>query len=91
MLLHEGHAAMNKMTAAAKPFWWPRLVRDIQQNCNECIPCKMAGKNLKPQLPMTEIKYLQPTEKNNQEIQLDIIGPIRFKPAILHIDFNRPV
>ena len=28
MLLHKGHAAINKMTAAAKPFWWPRMVRD---------------------------------------------------------------
>ena len=55
MLLHKGHAAINKMTAAAKPFWWPRLVRDIQQKCDECIPCKMAGKNFEPQLPMTEI------------------------------------
>ena len=49
MLLHKGHAAINKMTAAAKPFWWPRITRDIQQKCDECIPCKMAGKNIRPQ------------------------------------------
>ena len=35
MLLHKGHAAINKMTAAAKPFWWLRLVRDIQLKCDE--------------------------------------------------------
>ena len=64
MLLHNGHAVINKMTAAAKPFWWPRLVRDIQQKCDECILCKMAGKNIKPQLPITEINYLAPAEKN---------------------------
>ena len=85
MLLHKGHAAINKMTAAAKPFWWPRLVRDIQQKCDECIPCKMAGKNIKPQLPMTEINYLPPAEKTNQEIQLDFIGPIRFKHRRFYI------
>ena len=79
MLLHKGHAAINKMTTAAKPFWWPRITREIQQKCDECIPCKMAGKNIKPQLPMTEINYLPPVEKTNQEIQLDFIGPIRFK------------
>ena len=45
MSLHKGHAAINKKTVAAKPFWWPRQVRDIQQKCDECIPCKMAGKN----------------------------------------------
>ena len=85
MLLHKGHAAINKMTAAAKPFWWPRLIRDIQQKCDECIPCKMAGKNIKPQLPMTEINYLPPAEKTNQEIQLDFIGPIRFKHRRFYI------
>ena len=62
-----------------KTFWWPRLTRDIQQKCDECIPCKMASKNIKPQLPMTEINYLPPVEKTNREIQLDFIGPIRFK------------
>ena len=85
MLLHKGHAAINKMTAAAKPFWWPQLIRDIQQKCDECIPCKMAGKNIKPQLPMTEINYLPPAEKTNQEIQLDFIGPIRFKHRRFYI------
>ena len=39
----------------------------------------MAGKNIKPQLPMTEMNYLPPAEKNNQEIQLDFIVKIRFK------------
>ena len=79
MFLHKKHAAIYKMTAAAKPCWWPRLVRDIQQKCDECIPCKMASKNIKPQSPMTEINYLPPAEKTNQEIQLDFLEPIRFK------------
>ena len=39
----------------------------------------MAGKNNKPQLPLTEINYLPPVQKTNQEIELDFIGPIRFK------------
>ena len=85
MLLHKGHATINKMTTAAKPFWWPRMTREIQQKCDECIPCKMAGKNIKPQSPMTEINYLPPVEKTNQEIQLDFIGPIRFKHRRFYI------
>ena len=35
MLLHKVHVTINKMTAAAKPFWWPRISRDIQQKCDE--------------------------------------------------------
>ena len=39
----------------------------------------MTGKSIKPPTPMSEINYLPPTEKPNQEIQLDFIGPIRIK------------
>ena len=39
----------------------------------------MTGKSIKPQIPMSEINYLPPTDKPNEEIQLDFIGPIRFK------------
>ena len=64
-LLHKGHPAINKMSAAAKPFWWPKLTKEIQNKCDECILCKMTGKSIKPQIPMSEI-------------HLDFIGPIRF-------------
>ena len=85
MLLHKGHPAINKMNHAARLFWWPKLTKDIQSKCNECITCKMSSKSIKPQLPMTEINYLPPAEKPNQEIQLDFIGPIRFKHRRLYI------
>ena len=45
----------------------------------------MAGENIKPQLPMTEDNYLPPAENTNQEIQLDFIGPIRFKHRRFYI------
>ena len=85
LLLHKGHPAINKMTHAAKPFWWPKLNKDIQTECNECIPCKMSGKSIKPQMPMTEISYSPPVEKPNEEIQLDFVGPIRFNYRRLYI------
>ena len=84
-LLHKGHPAINKMSAAARPFWWPKLTKEIQNKCDECIPCKMAGKSIKPQIPMSEINYLPPADKPNQEIQLDFIGPIRFKQRRFYI------
>ena len=86
MLLHKGHhPAINKMNPAARLFWWPNLTKDIQSKCNECIPCKKSGKSIKPLLPMAEIKYLPPAEKPNQKIQLDFIGPIRFKHRRFYI------
>ena len=54
-LLHRGHPAINKMSAAAKPFWWPKLTKEILAKCDECILCKVAGKSKKTQTPMSEI------------------------------------
>ena len=67
-LLHKRHPAINKMSAAAKPFWWPKLTKKIQNKSDECIPCKMADKSIKPQIPMSEINYLPPADKPNQKI-----------------------
>ena len=75
-LLHKGHPAINKMTIAAKHFWWPKLTEAIQRKCDSCIPCKLSGKNLKPNLPKTEQNHLPPLNSPNEEIQLDFIGPI---------------
>ena len=52
---------------------------------NASTPCKMSGKSIKPQLPMTEVNYLPPAEKLNQEIQLDFNGPISFKHRRFYI------
>ena len=75
-LLHKGHPAINKMTLSAKHFWWPKLTEAIQRKCDSCIPCKLSGKNLKPNIPKTEQNSLPPLSAPNEEIQLDFIGPI---------------
>ena len=53
-LLHKGHPAINKMTLAARHFWWPKMTEAIQKKCETCIPCKMSGKSIKPNIPSTE-------------------------------------
>ena len=75
-LLHKGHPAINKMTLAARHFWWPRITEAIQKKCDSCIPCKMSGKSIKPNIPYTEKNNLPPVSNPNEEIQLDFIGPI---------------
>ena len=78
-LLRKGHPSINKMTHAAKLFWWPKKSKDIQQKCDKRVLFKMTGKSIKPQLPMSETNYLSRADKTNQEIQLDFIGPITNK------------
>ena len=57
-LLHKGHPAINKMSLAARHFWWPRMTEAIQKKCETCLPCKMSGKNIKPNIPSTEINIV---------------------------------
>ena len=75
-LLHKGHRAINKMNAAARHFWWPKMTEAIQKKCESCIPCKMSGKNIKPNIPSTEKNNLPRLDNPNEEIQFDFIGPI---------------
>ena len=75
-LLHKGYPAINKMTLAARHFWWPRMTEAIQKKCESCLPCKMSGKNIKPNIPSTGKNSLPPFKNPNEEIQLDFIGPI---------------
>ena len=75
-LLHKGHPAINKMTLAARHFWWPRMTEAIQKKCETCLPCKMSGKSIKPNLPSTEINSFPQLDNSNKEIQLDFIGPM---------------
>ena len=68
-LLHKRHPAINKMSLAARHFWWPRMTEAIQKKCETCIPCKMSGKSIKPNLPQTEKISLPPLNNLNEEIQ----------------------
>ena len=40
-LLHKGHPAIDKMSMAARHFWWSRITEAIQKKCDNCVPCKM--------------------------------------------------
>ena len=63
------------MTLAARHFWWPRMTEAIQKKSETCLPCKMSGKNIKPNIPSSEKNSLPPLNNPNEEIQLDFIGP----------------
>ena len=75
-LLQKGHPAINKMTSAARHFWWQKMTDAIQKKCEACIPCKMSGKSIKLYIPSTKKNNLPPVNSPNEEIQLDFIGPI---------------
>ena len=84
-LLHKGHPAIYKMTTAARHFWWPKMTEAIQKKCESRIPCKMSGKNIKPNIPSTEKNNLPRLDNPDEEIQLDFIGPITVDNRRFHI------
>ena len=79
IMLHSGHVSINKLDKSAEAFWWPGLHRDIREKAENCPSCRVAGKNLKTQLPQTEINRLELLTEPGQEIQLDFAGPIKSK------------
>ena len=74
-IVHKGHPAI-KMALSAKHFWWPKLTEAIQRKCDNCIPCKLSGQIIEPNIPKSEQNNLTPLSAPNEEIQLDVIGPI---------------
>ena len=50
------------------------MEKEIQQKCDDCTPCEVTGKNTKPQLPMTEITYLPPTETRFGCVQNQVLS-----------------
>ena len=53
------------------------MYRKIQEKSENCPSCRAAGKNLRTQLPTTEINRLEILTEPNQKIQLDFAGPIK--------------
>ena len=45
-LLHKGHPAINKMTRAARHFWWPKMTEAIQKNASYASPAKCPVRTL---------------------------------------------
>ena len=86
-LLHKSHPAINKMSMAARHFWWPEITEAIQKNCDGCIPCKRSGTNVKPNLHNTEKNQLPALCKPNEEIQLVFTGSVTEKNQRFYISF----
>ena len=79
VMLHHLHVSINKMDKSGEALWWPGLHCEIRDNAANCPSCRAAGKNLKTQLPQSELNRLEILTEPGQEIQLDFAGPIKSK------------
>ena len=69
----------SKMTAEAKIFWWPNMLKEIEEKTKNCVACMSSGKNLKYQLPKNEFGKLKTITEPGQEIQIDFSGKLNNK------------
>ena len=74
-LLHKSHSAINKMTIAARHFWWPRKTEAIRKKCESCIPCKMSGEDIKHNITNTETNNIPRLDSPNEEIHIIFYYP----------------
>ena len=75
--LHRGHVAVTKMDQAAEAFCWPGIHREIREKSGNCPSCRAAGRNLRTQIPRTELNKFEIVSEPNQKIQLGFAGPIK--------------
>ena len=67
------------MTAEAKIFWCPNMLKEIEDKTKNCVACMSLGKNLKYQLPKNEFGKLKTLTEPGQEIQIDFSGKLNNK------------
>ena len=76
---HPGHAGM---LALAQLIWYPHVHSDIVAQAQACRHCTEKGKNLKPLIPKSQLGQLPVLSEPNEEVQMDLAGPIPFKDIV---------
>ena len=77
--LHFGDAGATKMTTEAKIFWWPNMLKEIEDKTKNCVACMSSGKNLIFELPKNEFGKLKTITEPGQEIQINFSGKLNNK------------
>ena len=66
------------MFAAAKDVWIPLMHQNIAATAKYCKSCLEAGKNLKPDIPKSDIGVTYMPKEPNDLVQLDFWGPVNY-------------
>ena len=73
---HSTHPGSFAMLSLAQNIWWLYIHRDILAKASECKACTEIGKNLKSVIPHRKWTPLPKCSEPNDEIQIDLGGPI---------------
>ena len=76
--LHYNHHGRDKMFAAAKDVWIPLMHRNIAATAEYCKSCLEAGKNLKPDIPKSDMGETYVPKEPNDLVRLDFWGPVNY-------------
>ena len=81
--IHKKHPGQAGMLALAQFIWYPNIHLDIVAQAQACRQCTEKGKNIKPLTTKSHLGILTPLSRPNEEVQMDIAGPIPCKDNTL--------
>ena len=76
--LHHNHHCRDKMFIAAKDVGIPLLHRNLSTTAKYCKSCLEAGKNLKPNIPRSNIGITYVLKETIDLVQMDFWGPLNY-------------
>ena len=76
--LHFNHHERDKIFSAAKDVWIPLMHRNIAATTKYCKSCLEAGKNLRPDIPKSDMGETYVPKETNDLVQLDFWGPVNY-------------
>ena len=76
--LHYNHHGRDKIFAAVKDVWIPLMLRNIAATAKYCKSCLEVGKNLKPDIPKSDMGETYVSKEPNDLVQLDFWGSVNY-------------
>ena len=74
--LHRTQPGQESMIDASAYLCWPRIHREIIDQCQNCRWCSLYGKNVKSAKPFNSSKQLPTLMGPNEELRLGFGGPM---------------
>ena len=81
--IQQTHPGQASMLSLGNLIWFPCIHRTLTSNAQACEECTKPGKNLKPLMSKKHLGKLPTLEEPNEELQMDLAGPIPFRN---HVD-----
>ena len=77
--IHQTHPGQTGMQSLGNLVWFRCIHQSLTSKAQSCEECTKQGKNLKPILTKQQLGKRPPLSELNEEVQMDLAGPMPFK------------